>query len=106
MVPSKQLSVNSTGCSVAAHTDTDSAGSWRRLTPSCDLVIGRVAAGSRASMTLQEYSSTRAAPIYQHASRDRERAIAVAACARVEAVRPKVEGHDRGTSTETAPKRA
>jgi hypothetical protein len=57
-------------------------------------------------MTLQEYSSTRAAPIYQHASRDRERAIAAAVSARVEAVRPKVEGHDRGTSTETAPKRA
>ena len=49
------------------------------------------------------HSSTRAALIYQHAGRDRERAIAAAVSARVEAARPRVEGHDRGTATETAP---
>jgi len=43
---------------------------------------------------------------YQHASRDRERAIAAAVSARVEAARPKAVRHDRGTATETAPNRA
>jgi integrase len=63
-------------------------------------------ASLRELMTRMGHSSTRAALIYQHASRDRERAIAAAVSARVEAARPKVEGHDRGTATDTAPKRA
>ena len=45
------------------------------------------------------HSSTRAALINQHASRDRERAIAAAVPARFEAARPKAEGHHRRTAT-------
>ncbi|HKE75129.1 MAG TPA: hypothetical protein VKB57_16020 [Acidimicrobiales bacterium] len=39
-------------------------------------------------MTRMGHSSTRAALIYQHASRDRERAIGAAISAQVEAARP------------------
>jgi hypothetical protein len=42
----------------------------------------------RELMARMGHSSTRAALIYQHASRDRERAIGAAISARVEAVRP------------------
>ncbi len=69
---------------------------------------GSMLAAERASlrelMARMGHSSTRAALIYQHASRHRERAIAAAVSARVTAARPKVEGHDRGTATETARK--
>jgi hypothetical protein len=63
-------------------------------------------ASLRELMARMGNSSTRTALIYQHASRDRERAIAAAVSARVEAARPKAEGHDRGTAAETAPKGA
>ncbi len=69
-------------------------------------MLAAESASLRELMARMGHSSTRAALIYQHASRDRERAIAAAVSARVEAARPKVEGHDRGTATETAPKRA
>ena len=55
-------------------------------------------------MTRMGHSSTRAALIYQHASRDRERAIGAAISAQVEAARPVTEGHVRGTGAGTAPK--
>ena len=67
-------------------------------------MLAAESASLRELMARMGHSSTRAALIYQHASRDRERAIAAAVSARVEAARPKVEGHDRGTATESAPK--
>ena len=60
-------------------------------------------ASLRELMARMGHSSTRAALIYQHASRDRERAIAAAVSARVEAARTNVEGHDRGTATKSDP---
>jgi integrase len=69
-------------------------------------MLAAESASLRELMARMGHSSTRAALIYQHASRDRERAIAAAVSARVEASRPKVEGHDRGTASETAPNRA
>ena len=61
-------------------------------------------ASLRELMARMGHNSTRAALIYQHASRDRDRAIAAAVSARIEAARPDVEGHDRGTSGESRPK--
>jgi hypothetical protein len=58
-------------------------------------MLAAESASLRELMARMGHSSTRAALIYQHASRDRERAIAAAVSARVEAARPKVEGHDR-----------
>jgi len=59
---------------------------------------GSMLAAERASlrelMARMGHSSTRAALIYQHACRHRERAIAAAVSARVKAARPKVEGHE------------
>jgi integrase len=69
-------------------------------------MLAAESASLRELMARMGHSSTRAALIYQHASRDRERAIAAAVSARVEAARPNVEGHDRGTATETAPEEA
>lgn len=46
------------------------------------------------------HSSARAALIYQHASRERERAITAAISARVEAVRSGPNGHVAGTAGE------
>jgi uncharacterized protein YoaH (UPF0181 family) len=48
-------------------------------------------------MARMGHSSTRAALIYQHASRDRERAIGAVVSARVEAARTNVKGHVGGT---------
>jgi Phage integrase family len=67
-------------------------------------MLAAESASLRELMARMGHSSTRAALIYQHASRDRERAIAAAVSARVEAARPQVEGHDRGTEAATAPK--
>jgi hypothetical protein len=69
-------------------------------------MLAAESASLRELMARMGHSSTRAALIYQHASRHRERAIAAAVSARVTAARPKVEGHDRGTATETARKGA
>src|SRR5262245_22661241 len=69
-------------------------------------MLAAESASLRELMARMGHSSTRAALIYQHASRDRERAIAAAVSARVEAARPKVEGHDRGTAPQTARKSA
>jgi hypothetical protein len=55
-------------------------------------------ASLRELMARMGHSSTRAALIYQHASRDRDRAIAAAVSARIEAARPELEGHARGTN--------
>ena len=60
-----------------------------------DNMLAAESASLRELMARMGHSSTRAALIYQHASRDRERAIAAAVSARVEAARPKGEGHDR-----------
>jgi hypothetical protein len=59
-------------------------------------------ASLRELMARMGHNSARAALIYQHASRDRERAIGAAISARIEAVRPNAEGHDRGTATGSA----
>ena len=66
-------------------------------------MLAAESASLRELMARMGHSSTRAALIYQHASRDRERAIAAAVSARVEAARPKAEGHGRGTATKTDP---
>ena len=54
-------------------------------------------ASLRELMARMEHSSTRAALIYQHASRERERAIGAAVSALVEASLPVSKGHARGT---------
>ncbi|MGH9004282.1 MAG: hypothetical protein ACRDYV_14245 [Acidimicrobiia bacterium] len=53
-------------------------------------------------MARMGHSSTRAALIY-HASRDRERAIAAAVSARVEAARPERQGARRGHGPRIGP---
>jgi integrase len=53
-------------------------------------------ASLRELMARMEHSSTRAALIYQHASRERERAIGAAVSALVGASRPASQGHARG----------
>jgi len=53
----------------------------------------------RELMARMGHNSTRAALIYQHASRDREQAIGAAISARIEAERSKAKGHDRDTAT-------
>jgi hypothetical protein len=50
-------------------------------------------AGLRELMARMGHSSTRAALIYQHASRERERAIGAAASALIEASLPTSKGH-------------
>lgn len=52
-------------------------------------------------MARMGHSSTRAALIYQHASRDREGEIAAAISARVEAARAKSNGHVAGTAADS-----
>ena len=56
-------------------------------------------ASSRELITRMGHSSTRAALIYQHASREREAAIGAAISARVAADRSAGNGHAAGTST-------
>jgi hypothetical protein len=58
-------------------------------------------ASLRELMARMGHSSTRAALIYQHASRERERAIGAAISARVEGDRSKSKGHARGTTAES-----
>jgi integrase len=53
-------------------------------------------------MARMGHNSARAALIYQHASKDRERAIGVAISARIEAARAPAKGHDRDTATRPA----
>jgi integrase len=60
-------------------------------------MLAAESASLRELMARMGHSSTRAALIYQHASRDRERAIAAAVSARVEAARTRAKGHGRGT---------
>lgn len=60
-------------------------------------MLAAESASLRELMARMGHSSTRAALIYQHASRERERAIAAAISARVEAGRPEANGHATGT---------
>lgn len=60
-------------------------------------VLAAETASLRELMARMGHSSTRAALIYQHASRERERAIAAAISERVEAVRSGPNGHVAGT---------
>jgi integrase len=62
-------------------------------------------ASLRELMARMGHSSTRAALIYQHASRERERAIGAAISARVQAARQAPKGHARGTDAGSAGKR-
>ena len=64
-------------------------------------MLAAQAASLRELMTRMGHSSTRAALIYQHASRDRERAIGGAVSALVEATRPDPIGHATGTEAES-----
>jgi integrase len=59
-------------------------------------------ASLRELMSRMGHSSTRAALIYQHASRDRERAIGAAVSALIEASRPTSKGHAGGTNPKSA----
>jgi integrase len=59
-------------------------------------------ASLRELMARMGHSSTRAALIYQHASRERERAIGAAVSALIEASRPTSKGHVGGTDGKTA----
>lgn len=52
------------------------------------------------------HNSARAALIYQHATKDRERAIGAAISARIEAVRVPAAGHDRATAIRSEPRRS
>jgi integrase len=69
-------------------------------------MLAAQSASLRGLMARMGHSSTRAALIYQHASRDRERAIGAAISARVEADRERSKGHAGGTTTESAGKLA
>jgi integrase len=60
-------------------------------------------ASLRELMARMGHSSTRAALIYQHASRDRERAIGSAISALIEASRPTSKGHPGGTNPDSRP---
>ena len=60
-------------------------------------MLAAESASLRELMTRIGHSSTRAGLIYQHASREREAAIAAAISARVEADRPAANGHATGT---------
>jgi integrase len=59
-------------------------------------------ASLRELMARMGHSSARAALIYQHATKDRERAIGAAISARIEAVRAEDKRHDRDTATRSA----
>ena len=63
-------------------------------------------ASLRELMARMGHSSARAALIYQHATKDRERAIGAAISARIEAARAQAKGHDRDTATGSDPDRA
>jgi hypothetical protein len=63
-------------------------------------------ASLRELMARMGHNSARAALIYQHATKDRERAIGAAISARIEAVRAPAEGHDRATATRPEPGRS
>ncbi len=65
-------------------------------------MLAAQAASLRELMTRMGHSSTRAALIYQHASRDREQAIGAAVSALVEATRPDPNGHATGTEAGSA----
>jgi Phage integrase family len=60
-------------------------------------------ASLRELMARMGHSSTRAALIYQHASRDREQAIGSAISALIEASRTTSKGHAGGTNPESGP---
>jgi integrase len=63
-------------------------------------------ASLRELMARMGHNSARAALIYQHATKDRERAIGAAISARIEAVRAPAEGHDRATASRSEPVRS
>ena len=63
-------------------------------------------ASLRELMARMGHSSARAALIYQHATKDRARAIGAAISARIEAVRAEEERHDRDTATRSVRSKA
>jgi Phage integrase family len=67
-------------------------------------MLAAESASLRELMARMGHSSTRAALIYQHASRDRERAIGAAISARVEADRSNSKGHVGGTTAKRGEK--
>jgi integrase len=67
-------------------------------------MLAAESASLRELMTRMGHSSTRAALIYQHANRERERAIGAAISARVEAARPTPRGTDGTRAPGPAPK--
>ena len=63
-------------------------------------------ASLRELMARMGHNSARAALIYQHATKDRERAIGAAISARIAAVRAEGKRHDRDTAPRSAGRKA